>query len=91
MAIVARIDVELHQLYVKAAFLNGKLKEDIYVLTRKFWVKGCEDNFYKLKRSLHGLKQSSKQLIFKIPSSDPGFRLSSESIGSLCLQLELIR
>lgn len=31
MAIVARIDFELHQLYVKAAFLNGKLKEDIYM------------------------------------------------------------
>ena len=32
MKIVARLDLELHQLDIKTAFLNGDLKEDIYMV-----------------------------------------------------------
>ena len=35
MAIVARMDLELHQLNVKTTFLNGYLKEDIYMIQPK--------------------------------------------------------
>ena len=32
MAVVARMDLELHQLDVKTTFLNGELKEEIYIM-----------------------------------------------------------
>ena len=32
MSVVVRMDLELHQLDVKTAFINGELKEDIYML-----------------------------------------------------------
>jgi hypothetical protein len=32
MFIVAKMDLELHQLDVKATFLNGELKENIYMI-----------------------------------------------------------
>ena len=61
MSIVAIMDLELHQLDVKTAFLNGELKEDIYMLQPEgFEIKGHEDKVYKSKRSPYGLKQSSR-------------------------------
>jgi hypothetical protein len=32
MPIVAKMDIELHQIDVKTTFLNGELKEDIYMI-----------------------------------------------------------
>jgi len=32
MALVAHFDLELHQIYVKIAFLNGDIKEEIYMM-----------------------------------------------------------
>ena len=32
MSVVARMDLELHQLDAKKTFLNGELKEDIFML-----------------------------------------------------------
>ena len=48
MSVVARMDLELHQLDVKIAFLNGELKEDIFMLQPKgFEIKGHGDKVYK--------------------------------------------
>ena len=48
MTVVARIDLELHQLDVKTAFLNGELKEDIFMLQLEgFEIKGHGDKVYK--------------------------------------------
>ena len=61
MAIVAKLDLKSHQLDVKTTFLNGKLKEDIYMQrTDGFEVKRMEDKVYKLHKSLYGLKLSSR-------------------------------
>jgi hypothetical protein len=57
MSIIGKMDLELHQLDVKSAFLNGELKGDIYMVQPKgFHVNGNEEKVYKLKRSLYGLK-----------------------------------
>jgi hypothetical protein len=61
MVVTARLDLELHQLDVKTAFLNRDLKEEIYMdQPDGFQIKGQEGKVCKLKKSLHGLKQSSK-------------------------------
>ena len=62
LAIVAYLDLELHQMDVKTAFLNGELEEEIYMEQPVgFIVKGQEQKVCKLHRSIYGLKQSSRQ------------------------------
>ena len=52
----------IHQMDVKTVFLCSKLKEMIYVHQPEgFVVEGKEDWVYRLKRSLYGLKQSSRE------------------------------
>ena len=47
---------------VKIAFLNGNLKEEIYIDQPKSFVEpGQESKVCKLTKSLYGLKQASKQ------------------------------
>ena len=46
---------------VKTAFLNGYLKEDIYMMQPSgFIAKGQEQKVCKLLRSIYGLKQASR-------------------------------
>ena len=47
MFVVARMDLEFHRLDVNIAFINGELKEDIFVLQpESFEIKGHEDKVY---------------------------------------------
>jgi len=51
--------LKVHQMDVATAFPNGELKEDVFMEQPKgFAVKGQEHFVCKLKKSLHGLKQS---------------------------------
>jgi hypothetical protein len=62
LAIVAHIDLELYQMDVRTAFLNGEINEEIYMDQRLgFEAKGQERKVCKLKRSIYGLKQASRQ------------------------------
>ena len=62
LAIVAHMDLELHQMDIKTAFLNGELEEEIYIEQLVgFVVKGQEYKVCKLNRSIYSLKQSSRQ------------------------------
>ncbi|WVZ83632.1 hypothetical protein U9M48_030760 [Paspalum notatum var. saurae] len=66
MALVAHYDLELHQMDVKTAFLNGDLLENIYMAQPEgFVVKSTEHMGCRLKKSIYGLKQSSRQWYLK--------------------------
>jgi Reverse transcriptase (RNA-dependent DNA polymerase) len=62
LAIVADLNLELHQMDVKTAFLNGNLEKEIYMeQPASFVVEGQEHKVCKLLRYIYGLKQSSRQ------------------------------
>jgi hypothetical protein len=66
MALVAHYDLELHQMDVKIAFLNGDLYENVYMAQPKgFVMEGKECMGCRLKKSIYGLKQVSKQWYLK--------------------------
>ena len=83
IALAAILNLKLRQLDITTAFLNGWLKEDIYMKQPKgFEIGGKENLVCKLKRSIYGLKQSSrcwneeldkfmKESGFKQSASDP--------------------
>jgi hypothetical protein len=56
------LDLELFQMDGKIAFINGELDEEIYTdQPIGFVAKGKERKVCHLKRSIYGLKQSSRQ------------------------------
>ena len=62
LALVAQLNLELAQFDVKTAFLNGDLKDEIYMTELEgYKVAGKEDWVCKLSKSLYGLKQSPRQ------------------------------
>ncbi|RVW43546.1 Retrovirus-related Pol polyprotein from transposon TNT 1-94 [Vitis vinifera] len=66
MALVAHFDLELHQMDVKIAFLNGDLSEEVYMSQPEgFKENGKENMVCRLKRSIYGLKQASRQWYLK--------------------------
>ena len=66
MALVAHFDLELHQMDVKTAFLNGDLSEEVYMQQPEGFIeRGKEHMVCRLKRSIYGLKQASRQWYMK--------------------------
>ncbi|KAK4388273.1 Retrovirus-related Pol polyprotein from transposon TNT 1-94 [Sesamum angolense] len=66
LAIVAHLDLELFQMDVKTAFLNGELDEEIYMdQPEGFQEMGLKRKVCRLKRSIYGLKQSSRQWYYR--------------------------
>jgi len=59
-ALAAIEDMEIHQMDVKIAFLNGDLKENIYMEQLEGFTKESEHLVCKLHKSLYELKQSPR-------------------------------
>jgi hypothetical protein len=74
LSIVAKQDLELFQMDVKTTFLNGELDEEIYMVQPLgFEVQGHECKVCRLKRSIYGLKQSSRQWYLRFHDSITSF------------------
>jgi hypothetical protein len=59
LAIAVSLDLELWQIDFESAFLNGKMKEEVYMRQPEgFVVKGKEDHVCRLLRSLYGTMQA---------------------------------
>lgn len=59
LAVANTRDLEIHQMDVRTAFLNGKLTETVYMEVPE-GVKSKPDEICLLERSLYGLKQSPR-------------------------------
>ena len=69
LALVAHFDLELHQMDVVTAFLNGDLDEDIYMEQPEGCADGANPDFVcKLLKAIYGLKQAHRQWHYKIDS-----------------------
>ena len=69
MALVAHFDMELHQMDVKTAFLNGDLNEEVYMMQPEGFVANDSGKLVcRLKKSIYGLKQASRQWYLKFHS-----------------------
>jgi hypothetical protein len=64
--IMTYYDLELHQMNVKMAFLNGDLLKNVYMAQPKcFTINGKEHMWCHLRKSIYGLKQASRQWYLK--------------------------
>jgi hypothetical protein len=74
MALVAHYYLELHQINVKTAFLNGDLLENVYMAQPKsFAVKGKEHMGCHLRKFIYGLKQGYGQWYLKFDETIRSF------------------
>jgi len=66
MTLVAHYDLELYQIDVKTAFLNGDIEETIYMMQLENFVSGDSKSMIcKLNKSIYGLKQAFSQWYYK--------------------------
>jgi hypothetical protein len=76
LALAAYYDLEIHQMDVKTAFLNGDLDVEIYMRQPDgFVVPGKEELVCRLHKSIYGLKQAGRAWYHKIHQTllDLGF------------------
>ncbi|KAI5313515.1 hypothetical protein L3X38_042691 [Prunus dulcis] len=79
IALAVQKEWNLYQLDVKSAFLNGVLKEEVYVEQPQGFVKDNEEiRVYKLNKALYGLKQAPRAWYDEIDSyfNRAGFKKS---------------
>jgi hypothetical protein len=61
IALAAELNLELHHLDVKTAFLNGELDERIFMNQQKGFIHLGEEKKVCLLKKVYGLKQASRQ------------------------------
>ena len=66
ITLVTHFNLELYQMDVKTTFLNGDIDETIYMVQPENFVSGdAKQMVCKLKKSIYGLKQASRQWYYK--------------------------
>ncbi|RVW32004.1 Retrovirus-related Pol polyprotein from transposon TNT 1-94 [Vitis vinifera] len=89
MALVAHFDLELHQMDVKTAFLNGNwMKISIWNNLKGSQRKEMKHLVCKLKKSIYGLKQASRQWYIKFNNTITSFGFK-ENIVDQCIYLKV--
>ena len=72
--IAAHYDLEIWQIDVKTAFLNGNLEKEIYMMQLEgFIAKNQEHMVCKLKNSIYGLKQASRSWYIRFDQAIKSF------------------
>ena len=95
LALAAAEDLEIHQLDIKTAFLNGELEEDVWIEQPPGYAAGKELACH-LHKSLYGLKQAPRawhtklkqeleSLDFQSSSADPALFIKSGAIPTYLL------
>nr|CAN83069.1 hypothetical protein VITISV_008960 [Vitis vinifera] len=88
MTLIAHYDLELHQMDVKTAFLNGNIDETIYMVQPKnFESNDSKQLVCRLKRSIYGLKQASRQWYRKFDKVITSFGFK-ENVVDQCIYLK---
>lgn len=93
LALCAVEDLELHQLDVKTAFLNGELEEEIYMQQAQGYEEGGTGQVCKLKKAIYGLRQAPRawylrlkaemeKLGWTVSEADPALFFRKESDGT---------
>ena len=67
LTLAAQLDLKVHQMDIKTAFLNGKLEHEIFMCPPPGSSDyGNKDVVWKLEKSLYGLKESSWAWYMKV-------------------------
>ena len=74
---------------VKNAFLNGSLDEEVYMAQPEdFLIEGKEHMVCKLKKSIYGLKQASRQWYLKFNDTITSFGFKENTVDR-CIYLKV--
>src|SRR5512146_3352080 len=85
LAIAAFYDYEIWQMDVKTAFLNGFLKEELYMMQPEgFVVPKNSDKVCKLQRSIYGLVQASRSWNIRFVEMIKAFGFM-QTYGEVCI------
>src|SRR5680860_788669 len=85
LAIAAYYDYEIWQMDVKTAFLNGHIKEELYMVQPEGFVDPKDANkVCKLQRSIYGLKQASRSWNLRFDEVIKGFGFV-QTYGEACI------